>query len=109
MDAGGREKALGVGGRELHAHGEVVAVGAAVGEDAALASPKGEEEDGADGGEEEFGIDVPGLADAEVAGGLLSDLLDGGAGAGSGAEVDGAAEGGGVEGEAGDGGGDVVD
>ena len=41
--------------------------------------------------------------------GAVGDLLDGGAALGSGAEVKRAAEGGGVEGDAGDGGGDEID
>src|ERR1019366_4278190 len=60
-------------------------------------------------GEEELGIDVAGRGRVEVLGCALGDLGDGGGAAGAGAEVDGAAEGGGVEGEPRDRGGDIID
>lgn len=108
-EAGGLEEALGIGSVKLHFHGEVVAIGAAIAEDAALFSPEGEPEKRTDGGKEEAGIDVARLRGVEVFAGALGNLMDGGAGAGAGAEMNGLAKGGGIEGEAGYGGGNVID
>src|ERR1700722_12358657 len=72
----GLQQPFGVGGIELHAHGEIVTVSATLAQHAALASPKGDEEQRTDCCEEELRIDVARFRCVEVFRCAPCDLLN---------------------------------
>src|SRR5579862_2012315 len=87
-NAGWREKTLGIGSVKLHAHGEVIAIGTAANQHAALASPQPEIKQRADECKEEAGIDVARFAAVKVFHSAICDLLNGRTGTRTGTEME---------------------
>src|ERR1700733_4263230 len=88
------QKTFGIAGVKLHAHGEVIPIGAAVAQHTTFASPQGEKQKRPHHGEEESRINETRLGTVEVFHGAMGNLLDSRAGARSSTEVNCTAQGG---------------
>src|ERR1700678_3857327 len=102
------QKTFGIAGVKLHAHSEVVSIGAAVAQHTAFTSPEREKEKRPYHGKEESRINETRLGPVEVFHGAMGNLLDSRAGARSGTKVNGTAQGGFIKEELRDGAGDEV-
>src|ERR1700691_3114109 len=96
------QKTFGIGGVKLHAHGEVISVGAPVAQHTAFASPQREKQKRPHHGEEESRINETRLGTVEVFHCALGNLLDSRTGARSGTEVNCRAQGGFIKEQLGD-------
>src|SRR5271155_918766 len=87
------QKTFGIAGVKLHAHGEVIPIGAAVAQHTTFASPQREKQKRPHHGEEESRINETRLGTVEVFHCAMGNLLDSRAGARSGTEVNCTAQG----------------
>src|ERR1700691_2691174 len=102
------QKTFGIGGVKLHAHGEVIPIGAAVVQHTTVASPQREKQKRPHPRAEESRMNETRLGTVEVFHCAMGNLLDSRAGARSGTEVNGTAQGGFIKDELRDGTGDKI-